>query len=63
MNIELEHIVSEELLLTRTVLKSHIDECVNSKNSSTRDLDSLFKRCDNIDRVLKEMGNHERILG
>ena len=63
MNKELEHIVSEELRLTRSYLKSHIDECVNSKNSSTRDLDSLFKRCDNIDRVLKEIDNHERILG
>lgn len=59
MNKELQNIVAEELLLTRTVLKSHIDECVNSKNSSTRDLDSLFKRCDNIDKVLKEMDRHE----
>jgi len=59
VNKELQNIVAEELLLTRTVLKSHIDECVNSKNSSTRDLDSLFKRCDNIDKVLKEMDRHE----
>jgi|TARA_R110000824_G_scaffold28369_2_gene95427 hypothetical protein len=63
MNKELENIVVEEFLLTRSVLKSHIDECLNSKDSSTRDLDGLFERCDNIDKVLKEMNSHERILG
>jgi len=59
MNKELENVVVEELLLIRTGLKSRIDECLNSKDSSTRDLDALFKRCDNIDKVLKEMNRHE----
>ena len=63
MNREIKDIVIEELSLTRRVLKPHIDECMNSKNSSTRDLDALFERCDNIDKALKEIGSHERVLG
>ena len=63
MNKDTKDTVISELKLTREVLKTRIDDCLNNKESSTRDLDGLFERCDNIDTALKELIKHERILG
>jgi|2_EtaG_2_1085320.scaffolds.fasta_scaffold08826_2 hypothetical protein len=59
MNKEVKKIIIDELKMTRLLLKSRIEDCVNNKNSSVGDLDMLFERCKNIDNVLKEMNNHE----